>query len=116
MTTLRTTSRWNERAGVLDRLAVAAEQAHDDRRTRAALAVVVQRLEDAAGAGLGDASREPLVVLQRRLGRASARLAGSRAPLDADLVDGLARALEPQPEVDPRPAVQPATTAALAGC
>ncbi len=116
MTILVETPLVHELTGALDGLAAAAAQAGDDARTPAVLAVVVQRLEDAAGAGLGDASREPLVVLQRRLGRASARLAGSRAPLDADLVDGLARALEPQAEVDPRPAVQPATTAALAGC
>ena len=115
-TTLRTTTS-DDLTDALDRLATAAEQAPENPRTRAVLAVVVQRLEDAAGAWLGDADGEPLVVLQRRFGRAHARLvADGRAALDADLLHGLARALRPEAADDPRPSARPVPTAVLAGC
>ncbi len=101
----------------LEGLAAAAEQASDDARTRTLLEVAVHRLEDAADAGLGDSRGDPLVVLQRRLGRASARLAGrSTGRVDAELLHRLARALQPEPTTGGRPDVRPATTAALAGC
>ena len=116
MTTLRTTTS-DDLAGALDGLAAAAEQARDDARTRAVLAVVVQRLEDAAGAELGTTDGDPLVVLQRRFGRAHAQLAAHRtADVDADLLHGLARALRPEPAGDLRPALRPASAAVLAGC
>ena len=103
--------------GALDGLAAAAEQAHDDAPTRAVLAVVVMRLEDAAGAGLGDACGDPLVVLQRRFGRAHARLAARAAgQVDADLLHGLARALAPEPVRDARTATRRSGAPALAAC
>jgi hypothetical protein len=116
MTTLRTTTS-DDLAGALDGLATAAGQALDDARTRAVLAVVVQRLEDAAGACLGDTHGDPLVVLQRRFGRAHARLTAHRAAeVDADLLHGLARALLPEPAGVPRRSARPASAAVLAGC
>ena len=116
MTTLRTTIS-NDLADALDGLAAAAGQARDDACTRAVLAVVVQRLEDAACATLGTADHDPLVVLQRRFGRAHARLAALRAAeVDTDLLHGLARALRPEPAGEPRPSARPAPVAALAGC
>lgn len=56
-------------AGALDRLAQAAAEAPDDRWTVTVLAAAVRDLEHAAGAGLGAVECDPLVVLQRRLGR-----------------------------------------------
>ncbi len=101
----------------LDGLAAAAEQARDDARTRAVLAVVVQRLEDAAGAWLGDTGGDPLVVLQRRFGRAHGLLLERRTgDADADLLHGLARALQPQPAGEPRAAARTLSAPALAGC
>ena len=101
----------------LDRLAAAADSAHDDARTRAVLAVVVQRLEDAADAGLGDTSLDPLVVLQRRFGRAHALLAAQRPDdVDADLLHGLARALRPELADGGGPSPRPVPAAALATC
>lgn len=116
MTTLRTTTS-HHLADALDGLAAAAEQARDDACTRAVLAVVVQRLEDAAGATLGTADHDPLVVLQRRFGRAHARLAARPATdVDPDLLHDLVGALRPEPAGDPRPSARPAPVAALAGC
>ena len=117
-TTLPTpTTAARDLALALDGLAAAAEQSTDDACTRAVLAVVVQRLEDAAGAGLGGTTGDPLVVLQRRFGRAHAQLAGDdTAQVDADLLLGLARALRPEPAVARQPSARPAPTAALAGC
>src|SRR5688572_23669441 len=107
----------DELAGALDGLATAAEQARDDAPTRAVLAVVVQRLEAAAGAALGDACGEPLVVLQRRFGRAHARLAArSSGEVDADLLHGLARALAPDTARAPRGGLRSVPVPALAGC
>ncbi len=101
----------------LDGLAAAAEQAHDDAPTRAVLAVVVTRLEDAAGAGLGEACGDPLVVLQRRFGRAHARLAARTAgDVDADLLHGLARALAPDPARGARTSARRSGAPALAAC
>ena len=120
MTTTQTTARTGtdgELAAGLDGLAAAAGQACDDARTRAVLAVVVQRLEDAAGAELGDTTGEALVVLQRRFGRAHARLAQRGAgPVDADLLHGLAMALQPVTAGEPRGAVRTTSAAVLAGC
>ncbi len=116
-TTLPTTSLDDDLAGALDGLAVAAEQAPDDVRTRAVLAAVVQRLEDAADAGLGPAGDEPLVVLQRRFGRAHVRLAGRpAADLEAGLLLGLVSALHSAPAGASPRAVQPASAVALVGC
>ncbi len=112
-----TTTRTTDLTSALDGLALAAEQAPDDALTRAVLAAVVERLEDATGAGLGDASGDPLVVLQRRFGRAHARLAARGvADVDADLLQGLARALHAEPAADVRPAGRPVSAAALARC
>lgn len=58
-------------------LADAAATAGDGSATRAALAGVVRGLERAAGSPLGAAEQDPLVVLQRRLGRAHRLLAGA---------------------------------------
>lgn len=114
-TTTRTTS--DELNAALDGLAAAAGHACDEPRTRAVLAVVVQRLEDATGAWLGDTDGDPLVVLQRRFGRAHARLAEQRPDhVDADLLTGLARALQPQPAPAQRGGLRPTAAAALAGC
>ena len=85
-----------ELAEALDGLAAAAERVGDDPCTRAVLAVVVQRLEESAGVALGETCGDPLVVLQRRFGRAHARLAAARH-VDADLLLGLARALQRSP-------------------
>lgn len=115
MTTLWTTTS-HDLAGELDGLAAAAAQARDDACTRAVLAVVVQRLEDTADATLGTAHHDPLVVLQRRFGRAHARLAARpAADVDADLLHALARSLRPEP-ARRWPSVRPAPVAALAGC
>jgi hypothetical protein len=115
MTTLATTS--HDLASALHGLAAAAGRACDDTRSRAVLAVLVQRLEDAAGAGLGDTSGDPLVVLQRRFGRAHAHLAvRGAADVDAALLHDLAQALEPEPAGDVRRCGPPLATAALAGC
>jgi hypothetical protein len=115
--TTTTASTADELAAALDGLAAAAGQAGDDARTRAVLAVVVERLEDAAGAGLGDTCGEPLVVLQRRFGRAHARLAARPAGrLDPDLLSDLARALRPEPAGGRRGAPRSVPVAALAGC
>jgi hypothetical protein len=109
-------------AGVHDalhELTAAAAHACDDARTRAVLAVVVRQLEHAAAAELGDTAGEPLVVLQRRLGRAHRLLAGSRAQaaaLDADHVRGLVSALDPRRAPHQRPDAVPVGTAVLAGC
>ena len=116
-TTLRppATAPLDDLAAPLDGLAAAAEQATDDARTRAVLAAVVERLEDAAGAGLGDAGSDPLVVLQRRFGRAHALLA-ARAPagLEPGLLRELARAVEAPDDgaaASLRPAVRCAVSA-----
>jgi predicted transcriptional regulator len=94
MTTLLTTRTDDALSTALDGLAVAAERARDDGRTRAVLAAVVQRLEDAADAGLGDADGDPLVVLQRRFGRAHALLAARpAADLEPDLLRSVAAAV-----------------------
>lgn len=116
MTTLLTTTAPDVTAA-LDGLAAATEQARDDARTRAVLAVVVERLEDATGATLGAAAGDPLVVLQRRFGRAHTRLAEQRPrQVDGELLLGLARALQPEPAADPRPAPRPSSAAVLVGC
>ena len=60
---------------------------------------------------------EPLVVLQRRFGRAHARLAARPAGrLDPDLLSDLARALRPEPAGGRRGAPRSVPVAALAGC
>ena len=53
----------------LDELVRAAADAQDDSWTAAVLAAAVVDLEGAIGSGLGPAAGDPLVVLQRRLGR-----------------------------------------------
>ena len=119
-TTTTTTTRTTPFGGLataLDGLAAAAHQARDDAPTRAVLAVVVHRLEDAAGAGLGDTDGDPLVVLQRRLGRAHGLLLERGAcAVDGDLLRGLARALEPAATVAARPPVRTASAPVLAWC
>ena len=116
-TTQPTTTPLTDLTGALDGLAAAAEQAHDDAPTRAVLAVVVMRLEDAAGAALGEACGDPLVVLQRRFGRAHARLAArSSGHVEADLLHGLARALAPEPAPSARTSARRAPAATLAAC
>ena len=97
MTTLLpapTTASDDDLSGALVALAAAAEQARDDVRTRAVLAAVVERLEHAAGADLGDTAVDPLVVLQRRFGRAHALLARRLGTaVEPDLLRGLAAAV-----------------------
>jgi hypothetical protein len=115
MTTLRETP-LEDLASALDGLAAAVEQARDDARTRAVLAVVVQRLEDTVDAALGDTCGDPLVVLQRRFGRAHARLAARRASgLDAGFLQALATTLVPEPAGGARRELR-AAAPALAGC
>lgn len=93
-------------ARALDALAHSAADAPDDRWTLAALARAVAELEHAAGAGLGGTEHDPLVVLQRRLGRVHGRLLRAPAPLDPQVVLDHLRALGvPTPE----PAAAPVT-------
>ena len=102
---------------VLQVLAAAAAHAPDDDCTRAVLAVVVQRLEDAAGAWLGETDGDPLVVLQRRFGRAHARLVeDGRRDTEVALLHALALALQPAPAVGRQEQVRTASAPALAGC
>ena len=109
-----------ELATALDRLAHAAAHTPDTPATRTARAAAVTDLERAAHAGLGPAGHDPLVVLQRRLGRAHARLAATPgAPeagaLEAGVVLGHLRALcHPQPHTCPPPATAPDRHAAYA--
>lgn len=63
-----------ELSASLDELAHAAAEAPDTWWTRAVLARAVRELETAADASLGDCEHEPLVMLQRRLGRVHGRL------------------------------------------
>lgn len=68
----------------LDQLVHAANEAPDTRWTTTVLATAVTDLERVAGASLGAAEHDPLVVLQRRLGRVHRRLAadpGSASPV-----------------------------------
>jgi hypothetical protein len=55
-------------ARALQELAETAGRAQDGERTTWSLAAAVVELERAAGAGLGTAGCDPLVLLQRRLG------------------------------------------------
>ena len=76
-------------ASALDELVVAAAAALDHARARAALSAVVLSLESATGSSLGPTARDPLVVLQRRLGRAHRLLATGRSgAVTADEVRG----------------------------
>lgn len=102
----------------LDELGDVAAQAADDAPTRAALARTVGLLELAAGAALGPAEHDPLVVLQRRLGRASQRLSvGARAgDLRAEQVRAHAAALRCPVPAQRRPGGAPRPVGVPAGC
>jgi len=106
----------------LDDLAEIAAQAADDTATRAVLARTVCSLEQAAGAGLGRVDGDPLVVLQRRLGRAARRLAADPAPgaattLTSAQVRAHAAALRcPETTAVRRPDVRVRPAGALVGC
>ncbi len=63
----------------LDELAGAAAATQDDACARTALSAVVLSLESSAGSSLGPTEGDPLVVLQRRLGRAHRLLATGRS-------------------------------------
>lgn len=77
----------------LDQLMHAAAEAPDTRWTARVLASAVVDLERAAGAGLGAADQDPLVVLHRRLGRAHRLLAVARSNVDLDAVRAHLQAL-----------------------
>jgi hypothetical protein len=88
-------------ATALDELAQVAATTQDAARATTALAAAVVDLETAAGAGLGVAAGDPLVLLQRRLGRVHRLLLDAPAGVDAaDIgrhVDALRRTCtEPQ--------------------
>ena len=107
----------------LDELGEVAAQAGDDAPTRAALARAVEQLEQAAGADLGSTTCDPLVVLQRRLGRAAQRLDGltaadasAAAGLSAEQVRAHAAALRCPVPVQRRSAGAPRPVGVLAGC
>ena len=87
----------------LHELVTAAAAIRDDVCGRAGLAVVVLSLECSAGGSLGTTDGDPLVVLQRRLGRAHRLLetAGSGA-LAADDVRGHLVTLCSRPQVTRR--------------
>jgi hypothetical protein len=83
-------------ATALEELAQAAASTQDAARTTSLLAAAVVDLEGAAGAGLGAAADDPLVLLQRRLGRVHRLLLDAPAGVDAARVgrhvDALRRA------------------------
>ena len=109
----------------LDELAQAAASTRDAARTTILAAAVVD-LEHAAGAGLGAADDDPLVLLQRRLARVHRLLLDAPADIDAARVRRHADALRhplphPGPDSrrpDPAPSVAGAPLAArvLASC
>ncbi len=70
----------------LDQLAHAAAEAPDTRWTTTVLATAVADLERAAGASLGAAEHDPLVVLHRRLGRAHRMLVAAHGTASLELV------------------------------
>jgi hypothetical protein len=118
-TTMRTlpTTTSHDLLEALDGLAAAAARTGDDACGRAVLSLVVQHLEDAAGGGLGSTDGDPLVVLQRRFGRAHARLATRpAADVDGDLLLGLASALQPEPAGHRRHSAPAVSAAVLVGC
>lgn len=89
-------------AAALAQLAHAAAEAPDTRWTVTALAAAVTDLEHAAGASLGATEHDPLVVLQRRLGRAH-RLLTATPATTAEVVQAHLQALH-------HPATPPRTT------
>jgi len=102
----------------LDELAHAAAAVDPGHHAVSGLASVVLAIERAAGVSLGPADDEPLIVLQRRFGRAHRSLAPTSigtAELErlADLLRDPAAA--PVSNVR-RAAVRPGTDVALAGC
>lgn len=105
-------------SSALDELTEVAARAVDDAPTRAALARSVELLEQAAGAGLGPTGCDPLVVLQRRLGRAAQRLSvGARAgDLRAEQVRAHAAALRCPVPAQRRPGGAPRPVGVPAGC
>lgn len=100
----------------LDELAFTAAEIDDSATATRGLATTVLLLEQAAGVSLGPVDGEPLVVLQRRFGRAHHRLAPES--ISAEEATQLLAALRTAaaPDADVRPvAVRPCTDAALAG-
>ena len=99
----------------LDELVHAAADLKDTGRAVAVLAAAVVDLESATGSGLGPADADPLVLLQRRLGRlhrlllaAPGRVAPARLRTHLAAL-GCAPATEPAPgcpEAPRSPAVQ----------
>lgn len=88
---------------VLDQLAHAAAEAPDTRWTTTVLAAAVLDLECAAGASLGVAECDPLVVLQRRIGRVHRLLATAPSATNYERVQSHLRALR-HPAAEPRSA------------
>lgn len=66
----------------LHELAELVAAAGHDEPVRRALAAVVLEMERVAGAALGDTDGEPVVVLQRRFGRAHLRVEAGALRLD----------------------------------
>lgn len=86
--------------GLLDTLATAVVAAPDDPLARQAVAGAVRAVEGLAGADLGCAALDPLVLLHRRLARAH-RLALAADPDDArvraaELPRHIAAVLDPE--------------------
>lgn len=102
---------------VLDQLAHAAAEAPDTRWTTTVLAAAVLDLECAAGASLGVAECDPLVVLQRRIGRVHRLLATAPGATNPERVQAHLRALR-HPAPAPRGALVrgPAAVALVQAC
>ncbi len=89
----------------LDELVHAAADPEDTGRATVVLAAAVADLERATGDGLGPSTADPLVVLQRRLGRLHRLLLAGPGRVDAARVRSYADALRCGPVAEP-----------LAGC
>ena len=77
----------------LDELVHAAAHPRDDDRTATVLAAAVVELESAADAPLGPSGGDPLVLLQRRLGRLHRLLLAAPGTVDAARVQSYLDAL-----------------------
>ena len=87
-------------ARALDDLAHAAADAQDTGRATAVLAAAVVHLERIAEAGLGPTGGEPLVLLQRRVGRLHRLLLAAPERVDAARVQAYVDALLGVPAPD----------------
>ena len=77
----------------LDELAQAAAHPCGDARTATVLAAAVVELESAADAPLGPSGADPLVLLQRRLGRVHRLVLAAPGKVDAARVQSYLEAL-----------------------